>query len=199
MSGGKSGSKSASRSRSRSPPNAQKNTGRQKSSNPGTLVPLEKKELEKKTVAELKVLLRQKGLPVSGRKSELIERLLNGYTGPKPKPWQYSEAKKDLKRALLDPTSSIHKMSLEEVRSSDDRFKQYPNFGKYFRDLKKQVEAEKEQVKQDDAAAESHLQKNPRSRLTQRGYPHWDTHAAKSLLELDVANDVHQNMTQQQL
>ena len=44
--------------------------------------------LERMAVAQLKVLLRQKGLPVSGRKDELIERLTNAYTGPKPKAWQ---------------------------------------------------------------------------------------------------------------
>jgi len=52
---------------------------------------------------------RQKGLPVSGRKKELVHRLKNGSKkgGPKPKAWQHSDAKKDLKRALLDPRSHI--------------------------------------------------------------------------------------------
>ena len=34
-------------------------------------------EFEGLTVAELKVLLKERGLPVSGKKSELIERLVN--------------------------------------------------------------------------------------------------------------------------
>lgn len=85
--------------------------------------------LEKLTVEQLKALLRKKGLPVSGRKDELVQRLKNGPKegGSKPKAWQHSDAKKDLKRALLGPTSSIHNMSLESVRRSDDRFGQYPN------------------------------------------------------------------------
>ena len=158
-----------------------------------------KSALEKMTVNQLKPLLRQKGVPVSGRKAELISRLLNGYTGPKPKPWQHSQAKKDLKRALLDPTSPIHKMTVEEIRKSDDRYTKYPNFEKYYRDLKEHVEAEKEQVKQDDATAERHMANNPRSHLNKRGYPHWDTHAAKALLGVDVANGMHQKMKPLQL
>ena len=65
--------------------------------------------LKKLTVEQLKTLLRQKGLPVSGRKKELVHRLKNGSKkgGPKPKAWQHSDAKKDLKRALLDPRSHI--------------------------------------------------------------------------------------------
>lgn len=157
--------------------------------------------LEKLKVEQLKTLLRQKGLPVSGRKDELIQRLKNGPTkgGPKPKAWQHSDAKKDLKRALLDPTSSIHKMSLESVRRSDDRFGQYPNFSKYYNDLKRQVQEEKIRVHDDDIAAEKYRQSNPRSHLNQRGYPHWDKHPAKKLLEVDVASNVHQDMTPIQL
>ena len=85
--------------------------------------------LQKLTVEQLKTLLRQKGLPVSGRKKELVHRLKNGSKkgGPKPKAWQHSDAK-------LDPTSSIHNMSLESVRKSDDRFGLYPNFAKYYAD-----------------------------------------------------------------
>lgn len=156
---------------------------------------LRKKDtLEDLKVAQLQSLCRQKGLPVSGRKAELIQRLRNGNRGPKPKPWQHSDAKKSLKRALLDPTSTIHKMSVEDIRKSDDRYDQYPNFEKYYRDLKAHVEAEKEQVKQDDAAAEKHLRNNRRSLLNERGYPHWDTHPALAFLEVDVANKVHLKM-----
>ena len=156
--------------------------------------------LEKKTIKELKQMLKLKGLPVTARrKAELIERLNNGYIGPKPKAWQHSDAKKDLKRALLNPTSSIHKMSIEEVLNSDTRFKEYPNFAKYYRDLQELVTAEKQQVKQDDAAAEEYVRKYARSRFNERGYPYWDTHSAKPLLEVDVANNMHEKMKPEQL
>jgi len=151
--------------------------------------------LEQMKTKQLQALLKQKGLPVSGRKVELVQRLKNGSIGgPKPKPWQHSIAKKDLKRALLNPASPIHKMSVVDIRNSDDRYKQYPNFEKYYKELKERVEAEKKQVQQDDIAAERHMKHNPRSTLNKRGYPHWDTHAAKSLLEVDIANKMHQKM-----
>ena len=156
--------------------------------------------LEDLKVDQLKSLLRKKGLPVSGRKAELIERLRNGSRrGPKPKAWQHSNAKKDLKRALLDPTSPIHNMSVEDIHNSDIRYKQYPNFPKYYKDLKERVEAEKKQVKLDDIAAERHMRNHPRSILNKRGYPHWDTHSAKKLLEVDIANKVHERMEPSQL
>ena len=137
----------------------------------------------------------QKGLPVSGRKSELIERLKNGVPpGPKPKAWQHSEAKKQLKRDLLDPKSPIHGMSVEAIRNSDTRYQQYPNFAKYYKDLRKQVEEEKKQVRFDDVRAREFRKNFPRNRLNERGYPHWDTHPAKQLLEKDVANKLHEKM-----
>lgn len=88
-----------------------------------------------------------KGLPVSGKKSELIERLQrmnevkdfipkHANATTKPKPWQRSDAKKELKRALLDPTSSIHKMSVDEIFKSNNNYKQYPNFLEYYKNLK---------------------------------------------------------------
>jgi hypothetical protein len=52
--------------------------------------------LESLTVKQLQQLLRQKGLPVTGRKSELKVRLNQEAVqnqGPKPKPWQHSMAK----------------------------------------------------------------------------------------------------------
>ena len=55
--------------------------------------------LQSLTVKQLQQLLRQKGLPVTGRKSELKVRLNQAAVenqGPKPKPWQHSTAKKDL-------------------------------------------------------------------------------------------------------
>ncbi|KAL3785125.1 hypothetical protein ACHAWO_007948 [Cyclotella atomus] len=77
--------------------------------------------LENMSVPELKDLLKLQGLAVSGRKADLIARLRE-YSG-KPKPevdWQYSKAKKKLKKQLLDPTSSIHNMTAD----SDPEYKQ---------------------------------------------------------------------------
>lgn len=160
------------------------------------------------TVKQLKNILRAKGCPVSGTKAELIKRLelyecKQSREPPtpkqKPKPWQHSIAKKELKRALLDPTSKIHNMSVEEIHRSNDQYKLYPNFPKYYRALQLHIEEEKMQVKADDIAAVDQLKNNPRNLLNKRGYPHWDTHAAKILLEHDIANKVNEKMSPQQL
>ena len=161
--------------------------------------------LEKLTVKQLQQLLKERGCAVSGKKAELIERLKSKAAAAadssgkacskKPKQWQHSTAKKELKRALLDPTSAIHNMSVDEIRNSRNIYKQYPNFPKYYRTLKALVEAEIEQVKADDIAVEEHLRNNPRKLLNRRGYPHWDTHAAKKKLAFDIANKVHERMT----
>ena len=89
-------------------------------------------------VNDLQSLLRKEGLPVSGRKSELIERLVNPlYRGPKPKVWQYSDAKKELKRELLKPSSPLHSMTAKEVQNTSKSFKRYPKFAKYLEEMKK--------------------------------------------------------------
>ena len=158
--------------------------------------------LESLTVKQLQQLLRQKGLPITGRKSELKVRLNQEAVenqGPKPKPWQHSTAKKNLKRALLDPKSPIHGMSMEQIRASDNRYKQYPNFPKYYNDLKVRVALERERVRLDDMLVRMHLRDCPRPAHANRGYPHWNTHAAKALLEVDVSNDLHKEKKPQEL
>ena len=92
-------------------------------------------DLKRMKVPQLKALLKKRGFPVGGAKAELIERLRNPPTGPQPKAWQHSDAKKDLFKALLDPNSGVHGMSTEEVKNSDPRYKQYPYFAKYYKDL----------------------------------------------------------------
>jgi hypothetical protein len=158
--------------------------------------------LESLTVKQLQQLLRQKGLPVTGRKSELKVRLNQEAVenqGRKPKPWQHSTAKKNLKRALLDPKSPIHGMSMEQIRASDNRYKQYPNFLKYYNDLKVRVALERERVRLDDMLVRMHLRDCPRPARANRGYPHWNTHTAKALLEVDVSNDLHKEKKPQEL
>lgn len=147
--------------------------------------------LENLKLKELQARLKEKGLPVSGRKAELIERLRNPPTGQKPKPWQHSDAKKTLKKALLDPNSDIHNMSVKEVLETDPRYKQYPNFKIYYKDLKAKVEEEREAVKIDDLAAKMHMMSFPTPHMNARGYPNWKGHPAKPLLEVDVANELH--------
>ncbi len=58
-------------------------------------------DYEGMTVAELKVLLREQGLPVSGKKSELIERLSNAQDveSPEPEEVEVSEAEETVEEA----------------------------------------------------------------------------------------------------
>ena len=166
--------------------------------------------IENLTVKQLKVILRAKGCTVSGTKAELINRVMQSseYDGRaqapsvparKPKSWQHSIAKKELKRALLDPTSKIHTMSISEIQQSNDQYKQYSNFPKYYQALQLQIKEEKMQVKADDIAAADQLRQNPRHPLNKRGYPHWDSHTAKQLLEHDIANKLNEQLSPQQL
>jgi hypothetical protein len=151
--------------------------------------------LETLKVPQLKALLKEKGLPVSGRKDELIKRLRSPPVGPKPKAWQHSEAKKILRKALLDPKSIIHKMSIEEVKNSDPSFKQYPNFEKYYKDLTEKLEEQRVQAREDDLAAAMHLLSFPKGNLSKKGYPHWDGKPAQALLQMDVMKGRHRTQT----
>ena len=157
---------------------------------PNTTAPTTR--LEEMNVKELKNLLKLEGLPVGGNKSDLIARL-RAYSG-KPKPevdWQYSTAKKKLKKQLLDSSSSVHKMTAEEVWHSDPDYTQYPMFLSYLESLKKRVNDEKKAVKEDDKIADLYYVHFPRNALNKRGYPHWDGHRAAELLAADIENNLH--------
>jgi len=151
--------------------------------------------LQKKKVKELKDLLKLQELPLKGNKAQLIKRLQEYSGKPKPeKAWQYSQAKIDLKKALLDPTSPFHTMSAEQVHNSDIKYKQYPLFEDYFVEMKELVAKEKKDVEMDDLAAKMWRLHFPREEHNKRGYPFWDTHKAKALLKEDVANNKHNEM-----
>ena len=104
--------------RGQSKTTSSKNSGNRKATLPT------KESLEQLKVNDRQSLLRKEGLPVSGRKSDLIERSANPlYRGPKPKAWQYSDTKKDLKQELLKPSSPLHSMTAKEVQNTNKSFK----------------------------------------------------------------------------
>jgi hypothetical protein len=152
------------------------------------------------TNQQLKDLLKLRDLPVSGKKADLIARL-ETYSGrPKPsKKWANSQAKKDLKKALLDLNHPFYSMTPDAVHNSHDKYRQYPLFKEYFVEMKKRVAEEKERVKMDDSMAKEHLSSFPRAAINKRGYPHWDSHAAQQWLQVDVANGLHKTMKPRKL
>ena len=163
--------------------------------------PPQQRPLKDMRVSELKARLKKKGLPVTGKKADLIE-MLEEYPdglGTTPKKWQYSVGKKLLKKQLLDTESPIHNMSVKDIKNSNPLYKQYPNFRKYYEDLKRQVEAEKKQAHLDDIAVERHIKNNPRSSLNRRGYPHWNGSPAEKLLRIDVYKKLHETMKPSEL
>ena len=90
-------------------------------------------------------------------------------------------------------------MSIEQIRASDNRYKQYPNFPKYYNDLKVHVALERERIWLDDMLVRTHLRDCPRPARANKGHPHLNTHAAKALLEVDVSNDLHKEKKPQEL
>ena len=58
---------------------------------------------------------------------------------------------------------------------------------------------EREHVQLDDMLVQMHLRDCPRPAHANRGYPHWNTHAAKAFLEVDVSNDLHKEKKPQEL
>ena len=83
-------------------------------------------------------------------------------------------------------------MSIEEVLETDQRYKQYPKFSKYYKDLKESVKEEKETVNIDDLAAKLHMMSFPTPCMNAQGYSNWKGHPAKALLEVDVANGLNE-------
>ena len=137
----------------------------------------------------------KKGLNKLGIKKVLIDRLMGKepVKDKKAQPWQHCEARKDLKKQLGDPNSSIKGKSVPEIYQSDKRYEEWglKKFEKYYKSLEENVERKKRRVKLDDIAAAEHKKNFPRNAKNKRGYPHWNTHPAKELLETDIANGLH--------
>ena len=46
----------------------------------------------------------------------------------------------------------------------------------------------------DEIAAKEHMKHNPTPKYNARGYQNWKRHPAKALLEVDIANKLHEKM-----
>ena len=87
-------------------------------------------ELNSYTVAQLKVKLAEQGLIQTGKKPDLIWRILNpqpsDFKKSKVEPWRTSKAKALLIRLLSDKSSRIQGLTPDEAWESSEWFKKYP-------------------------------------------------------------------------
>ena len=76
-------------------------------------------------VTVLKEHLRARGLPVSDRKAELINRILTGKPAKKVEAWQKSEARGLLVKLIYSNKSGINRISAEDMYESNEIFRYY--------------------------------------------------------------------------
>ena len=159
-----------------------------------------KEYLESLTVRELKEKLKQRCLKVGGSKAKLVNRLM-GLEKAVPKPWKKSEARSVLIKLISDQKSQVHRMSAEEIHQSDPLFKSYPldKFKEYLEKIIESNTKQKEVVKVNEEEIWQEELAFPREELTCHGYPFWDTHRARALLECDVRNGTADRCSPKQL
>ena len=144
----------------------------------------------------LKALLKQRGLPVSGRKHELISRLeeddlndgSNSRSWPTGQEWKNSFAKAFLVKCLDDPKSKFNSMTPEQIYDSHKSFHSFPRdrFIINVNNLKASRARVKKIIAEDEREFSIEQSLFPRRGLTSRGKPFWDTHKANESLKMDV-------------
>ena len=160
-------------------------------------------ELMSYKVAQLKIKLAERGLIQTGRKPELIKRLLNPQPSdfkskPKIEPWKTSKAKALLIRLLRDKTSTFHHLTPEKAWESSEWFKIYPKdrFISNMKNLKRSLEARELIVANDNKIIEAEIASlRMLDRATVREYPLWHDNDASRLLEKDLKDDLKKGMT----
>lgn len=160
-------------------------------------------------VKELKKLLKERNLKVSGRKHELVSRLeindaeQSGVVTKvwKEERWSDSVAKAILLKCLLDENSKIHIMTSEQVQDSHPAFKPYPTnrFAANLDNLRASVKRTKETTLQDEKDFKLQQTLFPRSERTSRNKLFWDTHKASSSAKVDVAEGKLEYMSPSEL
>lgn len=117
-------------------------------------------------------------------------------------PWKNGcAAKEKLRSLLMDPSSYVHNKAVDEIHNDDPIFKQYPlrNFKTNFRNLKNSIDVERAAIQFDQLSLEADRNKYPRNGTTDRGYPFWDTHPARKLLEDSVRKGQANNVKPQEI
>ena len=92
-------------------------------------------------------------------------------------------------------------MTPEEIWDSWPPFQQYPfsNFEQYLKTVMNAAANEKEIAAINEEEIYRDLLAYPRDEVTDRGYPYWDTHRARPLLEVDIRNGIADTMKPKEL
>ena len=105
--------------------------------------------------------------------------------------WRNSHKKEVLWRDIVDYKEEG--MDAEAVYEMHDGIYKkflFNNFKTNLKNLRKAVEADRERMYQDSAAYYNDMSKT-RPTKSQTNKPHWNTHVAKDLLEIDLDDDLH--------
>ena len=169
---------------------------------------------DKMTIKQLKPLLKERGLPVGGRKAETIQRLVEYKNGhqtrrhtssdakkKKVPDWRTSPAKAFLLKCLMDDKSKIHALTAEEIYKIHPDFKlyAYKNFETNLANLKAAVNKIKKYNEEDERDFNQQQLMFPRKPHTSRGEPFWDTHLANQSLQEDVKSGKADEMVPRKL
>lgn len=174
-------------------------------------LPIDRASLEQQTVKKLQELLGQRKLKKSGRKAELISRLLGEETAPltvqkksKPPRWGSKSCKgKPLLEWMImngrDLYADGHLKGQEVpgdvIHESCEEFRIYDksNFKTNLRSLRDYVKAKKAKAQEEKDAYERQIAKIPQVQFHVKGvgteqqiYPRWKGHVAQHLLRHDI-------------
>ncbi|KAL7428545.1 hypothetical protein ACHAXH_001399 [Discostella pseudostelligera] len=84
-------------------------------------------------------------------------------------------------------STSLSRLTVEEIWKSDPHFQQYEleKFKEYYKNMVKRTNKRKQLIRDEYRAYHDDMLKLPRSNITTRDYPFWNTHRASELLEDD--------------
>jgi hypothetical protein len=115
----------------------------------------------------------------------------------KPPKWQYSDAKKQLTRDILD--GKTDGMTPQQVYEMHAEYKQYKskNFNPNFNRLKKTLQGLQDRADEDEAAFLHDEALNLRA--NNKPYPRWGGSVAERLLKIDIDTGKHKTMKPREL
>jgi hypothetical protein len=129
-----------------------------------------------------------------------IQREKDNIGKPQLPAWRTSEAKKDLRRLLLEDSQTRNK-DPEDVHKSNPLFEQYPldRFKDNFKNLLESVLEDETAVKFDEEAIKKDNRLYPTQPICSHGHPRWDGSTAQRLLKDAIKNGEHTNKKPKEL